>query len=58
MALNNTLVVFVSDHGYHLGEHGHWQKQTLFEKATRVPLIVKSGSDGAAGFSMIDQLNR
>lgn len=35
----NTIVVFTSDHGYHLGEHGHWQKQTLFQDATRVPLV-------------------
>ena len=38
----NTIVVFMSDHGYHLGEHGHWQKQTLFDNATRIPLIISS----------------
>tara|TARA_Y100000991_G_C21965787_1_gene346802 strand:- start:150 stop:1766 length:1617 start_codon:yes stop_codon:yes gene_type:complete len=36
----NTIVVFTSDHGYHMGEHGHWQKQTLFNNATKVPLII------------------
>ena len=36
----NTLVVFVSDHGYHTGEHGMWHKRTLFEVCAKVPLIV------------------
>ncbi len=36
----NTIVVFTSDHGYHLGEHGHWMKRTLFDNGTRIPLIV------------------
>lgn len=35
----NTIVVFTSDHGYHMGEHGYYQKTTLFENATHVPLI-------------------
>ena len=37
---DNTIVLFTSDHGYHMGEHGHWQKTTLYENATRVPLIM------------------
>jgi arylsulfatase A-like enzyme len=38
---NNTIIVFVADHGYQLGEKGKWSKAgSLFEMGTRVPLII------------------
>ncbi|RQV99208.1 DUF4976 domain-containing protein [bacterium] len=37
---DDTIVFFLSDHGFHLGEQNHWGKTTLFESSLHVPLIL------------------
>ncbi|HOX56224.1 MAG TPA: sulfatase [Candidatus Paceibacterota bacterium] len=39
--LDNTLIVYTSDNGFALGEHGRVDKRTMYEESIRVPLLVR-----------------
>ena len=57
---DNTIVVFWSDNGWHLGEKRHWHKSTLWQRATHVPMIwagpgVKAvGADRSQPVELLD----
>jgi iduronate 2-sulfatase len=54
---DKTVVVFLSDHGYHLGEHGGlWHKMTAFEAGTRVPLIFAAPGQSSGIRSQLVEL--
>jgi len=55
---DRTIVIFTSDHGYHLGEHDFWAKVSLHEESAAVPLIVAvPGKRPAVCNSLVEMLD-
>ena len=55
---SNTIVIFTSDHGYHLGEHDFWAKVSLHDESARVPLIISApGKKAAVSDSLVELLD-
>jgi len=58
--LENTIIIFFGDHGYHLGEHNWWNKVTIYEMGTRAPFIIagqpvtEKGVRSEAMFEFVD----
>lgn len=51
--LDDWIIIYTSDHGEMLGEHGIWEKQKFYEASARVPLIIR-WPRGFAGGRVID----
>jgi iduronate 2-sulfatase len=56
---DNTIIVLWSDHGYNVGQHGQWMKQSLFENSARVPFLVAvpGGTKGKASGRTVELLD-
>jgi choline-sulfatase len=58
--VDNTIIVFAADHGWHLGEHKLWHKRSLFEECARVPFLVvapRAKANGQRSASLVELLD-
>jgi iduronate 2-sulfatase len=55
---DQTIIIFTSDHGYHLGEHDFWAKVSLLDESSQVPLIISvPGGKPAVSDSFVELLD-
>ncbi len=52
----NTIVVFISDHGFNLGEHDSWSKVSLWEGSVRIPMIISDPANETQHGSTCDDV--
>jgi len=52
---DNTIIIYTSDNGFYLGEHGWYDKRFMYEPSLRIPLVIRHPGIGLAG-QVIDQM--
>lgn len=55
--LDDWIIIYTSDHGEMLGQHGIWEKQKFFEASVRVPLFIRWPRGLAGGQTVTDNVN-
>ena len=54
--LDNTVIIYSSDNGYFMGEHGFWDKRIAYENSMRIPMLVRYPKKIKAG-TVIDEIS-
>lgn len=55
--LDDWIIIYTSDHGEMLGEHGVWEKQKFFEGSVKVPLVIRYGKNIKGGRTITQNVN-
>ena len=55
--LNEWIIVYTSDHGEMLGEHGLWHKQQFYEGSVKVPLVIRYGNKLQGGHTIKENVS-
>ena len=53
--LDNTVIIYSSDNGYFMGEHGYWDKRIAYDNSMRIPMLIRYPKKIKAG-TVIDNI--